>query len=220
MLPAHVKEPVLVAPGLDGLLAIELASRGYSVVAAEVPGVFQPFVKAETRDRGLDLVIQPGGSSWRWEQQLRGFGAVVSLWGPLGLGDYEDQTLLTAISKALIPNGRLLLDNQVMESLVPNFEERLWEEAGADIALFRRRYLPRYSSLHLDEALVPSTVDPKTEWFSDGSDTCALLRVYTVKEIAEMVERSGLMLLALFDAWGRHPFGLGAERLCLLAEKR
>lgn len=119
------------------------------------------------------------------------FNVAVNLHHPLGRGDAYDLRCLQAVHKALKPGGRLLLDLPSRDWLARRLDERA---ATGERPSF----------------------DLRTGLFQE---TGGAMRVYTLTELARLLEQSSFKLLNAYGGWDGEPFGLDSMRMIVLAEK-
>jgi hypothetical protein len=131
------------------------------------------------------------------------------------LGGLEDDDLaafLKAVSRALKPGGRFVVDTGVVaESVLPHFKERGWWQVGDILFLVHNRYDPVEGKLNMDFTFVR---DGRVEHKSGFN------RVHTYREFCRLVEEAGFQELEGFGSLAQEPYRLGSDRLLLVAMKR
>ena len=193
--------------------SIELAARGYSVVgldfdepslekareAAETRGVEVEFVQREMRD-----------IPFRQE-----FDASINMFTAFGYleSEAEDLKVLQAVSEALKPGGKFLLDVINREWLMRNYQPRGWLENPEGGRLLEEREFDLLTSRN------------NVRWIyikPDGStwETHHSLRVYTLTELAQMLKGVGLSVEAVYGGFEEEPYTLDSRRLIILALDR
>jgi SAM-dependent methyltransferase len=127
------------------------------------------------------------------------------------LDDAGDAEFLGAVGRVLRPGGRFALDyGQTAESVFP----RIVPRDEADLAGFHFAEDTRYDPLtgRIENVFT----------FARGNvreTKLASQRVYTVRQILDLLPGAGLRFLAHFGSPAEQAFGLGSPRLLLVAEK-
>ncbi len=203
-----------------GLYAIPFAKQGVQVTGID----FAPAAIAHARElaekegaRGLSFIQQ---DIRQMELPANHFDAAILLYGQLAVMTKDEaQAVLSAIVKALKPNGRLLL-----EMLHPDHVDKsdsnwwytddtgLWGDApflhlgerfwDAD----ERVSIERYHILHLDSGQM------------DEIELCDQL--YEPDEMREMMKKAGMGKTAVFPAWGELSLYDAGEWIVYIGEKK
>ncbi len=200
---------VLDVPCGEGRIARQLAGRGYRVTGVDrSPALLDLATEAATA-AGLDI---------NWEQRdMRDlpwdgtFDAVVCWWGSFGYFDEAgNASFLEATARVLKPGGRLILENHVVETVLPHFQVRGWEQAGNGFTLTENRW--DHTTGHIEGT-----------WtlIVDGNQTVkhASIRLYTYAELARLVTGAGFSKVRGVDPTTDVEFQLGSRKLVLIAEK-
>jgi SAM-dependent methyltransferase len=142
------------------------------------------------------------------------FDAVINMWTSFGYFEEEgeNQRVLDAVSRALRPGGRFLIDVLNPTGLAARYQSRMWEELDSGAAFLQQ---------HEFDALAGRN---RARWIfvrDDGSrsELVHSVRVYAPWELARMLEEAGLNVV---QGWGDFE-GAGLEltsrRLILRADK-
>jgi SAM-dependent methyltransferase len=214
----HVEERLRLLPGSDvldvpcgeGRIGRALAGRGHRVTGvdlterflregrrmAEADGVQMEWVRADMRDLEFD------GS----------FDAVVNYWGSFGYFDAEgDRRFAAGVARALRPGGRFLVDTHTLETVLPEFEEHLWQRVGEHLVLQEVRFDHETSRV-------------ETAWTFVGPDggravQDSSIRLYSYAELTALLAGVGFVSFEAVDPTSGEPFALGADRLTVIATK-
>jgi SAM-dependent methyltransferase len=200
---------VLDVPCGGGRLAIELAARGCRLAAVDISPEFLDAGREAARGPGLTI-------EWRqadmrdlpWQDE---FDAVYCAGSSFGfLGDDGDREFLSAVARALKPDGRFFADFKAAESILPNFRER-YEMRVGDL------------EFHAHNAYDPITGMMQSHYTvsrGDRSETKeAVHRIYTAREILRMLEGAGFSTLETFGSIQEEPFRLGSPELLVVARR-
>ena len=127
------------------------------------------------------------------------------------LDDDGNAEFLNAVSRVLRPGGRFALDyGQTAESVFP----RIVPKEETEIAGFHFAEETRYDPL-------TARIENVFTFARGGARETMLAsqRVYTLRQILELLSAAGLRTLAHFGSPSEEPFGLGSPRLLVVAEK-
>lgn len=200
---------VLDVPCGEGRLSRALARRGYRPSGVDLnPGPLAEARRA-VRAEKLDIELEQGDMRrLPWRDRFQG---AFCWWGSFGYFDEAGNlAFLKALRRALKPGGRFLLDTHSAETLFPQFADRQWEEQGGTVALLENRYDPETARVEMDWTFLKE---------GRRSRRHVSIRVYTLRELSELVWEAGFGELYAFGDLEAGPFGLGSPRLLLLAEK-
>ncbi len=201
---------LLDTPCGNGRHARLLASLGYRVTAADLSEEFLEEGRALAAEQGLEIEWHCRDmTDLPWPSRFHG---AYCLGNSFGYRDYQGMsTYLQAVSAALRPGGRFVLDNAMSaESLLPNLEERVWAEVGDIILLAQNDYVPEESRLDTCFTFVRNgSVEERTvsHW------------IFTVAEQHRMLESAGFQVVEFFADVAGSPFEAGSPELVLVAEK-
>jgi SAM-dependent methyltransferase len=192
-----------------GRHAIPLSRRGYRVTGidlsekmlrmarerAEKEGVAVEWVREDMRE-----FVRPGS-----------FDAVLSLFSSFGFfGDEENQKVLDNVGRSLKPGGALLLD-------LRNSQKGLAGEGPQETTLtvpsgqlsMRVRFDRETGRARAEHELVR----PDGIRISSAFD----VRIYSEEELAGMIRRAGMRIVAVHGTLDGAPFAPGAERMVVIA---
>lgn len=201
---------VLDVPCGHGRFTLQLAARGCRVTGLDLSPEFLAAARAETGPREGAVEWRQGDMRelpWRSE-----FDAVLCAGNSFGyFDDGGNRAFLQAVAGALKPGGRFLLDSGwVAEALFPNFHERLELERGGI----------RFQAENRHEPLTGRVENLFTVEKGDRREVrAASHRVYTCREIAQLLESCGFGDLRTFGSAAGDPFVLGSPRLIIAARR-
>jgi len=196
-----------------GRHSIELAARGYSVVGLDfdAPSLERAREAAETRGVEVEFIQR----DMRDISFKRQFDACINMFTAFGYleSEAEDLKVLQAVAEALKPGGKFLLDVINREWLMRNYQPRGWLENPEGGRLLEERGFDLLTSRN------------NVRWIyikPDGStwETHHSLRVYTLTELAQMLNGVGLSVEAVCGGFDEGPYTLDNRRLIILALNR
>ena len=208
-LPVGAK--VLDVPCGNGRLAIELGAFGFELTGVDIASEFLDEAKRNAAARGV-------GIDWRhsemralpWTGEFDGAFCFGNSFGYLE--DEENADFLRAVSRTLKPGARFILDAPaIAECLLPHYLEKRTITLGDVTATIDNRYDHEQSRIFPNFTFVRNGVEEKRS---------SSQRIYTYKELAELLSESGFELVAAYGSLAEEPFMLGAHRLFLVCKKR
>ena len=208
ILDCPVGAHLLDVPCGNGRHTRELAARGYRISSVDIASEFVHELREEAKDLAVDVVLGDM-RELSWTSELDGafcFG------NSFGYMDHEGTCIfLTAVSRALRPGSRFIVDTGVMaESLFSGVEEHEWMQIGDIQLLADRKYEVAEGRLDIVYTFVR---DGKR----DTRPSCVW--VFTVAEVRRMLRQAGLSLVELYSSLDEKPFEVGSPRLLLVAQK-
>lgn len=197
-----------------GRHAIELARRGCRVTGLDLSEPSLEQARETAAGEGVELDFVHGDArELPWERE---FDAVVNLFSAV-LGYFaereEDERLLAAVARALVPEGSFLLDTVSLFVLARGFRERSWEPLDDG-----RIWLDDRSFDHVTgrSNATWSFLDPQT---GERRELGHSMRIYTLPELAPMLARAGLDVVETWGGFDGSPFGFESRRLIVHARK-
>ena len=201
---------VLDVPCGDGRLAVELAARGARVTGVDLSAGFLAAARERAESRGV-------GVEWRRSdmRELTGggrFDAAYCAGNSFGYFDDEGNALfLRAVAAALEPGGRFAIDyGAVAEAILPHFHERMEIPAGDLVFQAENRYEVTTSRLESIFTVQKGDVQERRP---------ASQRVYTYRELVDMLRGEGFEEPRAFGSTSGDPFALGSRRLLLVVSR-
>jgi SAM-dependent methyltransferase len=218
---AFVVERLALEPGariLDlacghGRHAVELARRGFRVTGFDLsePSLELARGRAAAERVELDLV-QGDMRELPWEGE---FEAVLSLFTAFGYfsDKADDERVLAQVERVLRSGGSFLLDVVSLFVLARGFRTRHWEELEDGRTWLDAR---DYDHLTGRSNVTWTFVGPGGE----RSELRHSLRIYTLPELAEMLDRAGLDVVEAWGSFEGEPYGFESRRIIVHARAR
>jgi SAM-dependent methyltransferase len=207
-LAPHAK--ILDAPCGNGRLALELASRGYQPTGVDIASEFIDEARSKSAERQLNVSWKQGDMrDLPWPEEFDGAFCFGNSFGYLD--DDGNRDFLRAVAGALKPGARFIVNTPMMvESLLPNFQERRWYQIGDILFLIHNRYDHIVSRVETDYTFIrDGKVDRRF-----GSQ-----RVYTYREFVQRLEEAGFTHFDGYGSLSQEPFKLGSPTLLMVATK-
>lgn len=202
---------VLDVPCGHGRHAVELARRGFLLTGIDQTAEDIAEARRRAREGGLQAEFEARDMrDLPWEAAFDGAFCMGNSFGYLD--DAGNAAFLRAVSRALTPGGRFILNAAaVAEAIFPRFTANSWHALG-DIFMLRsaRHDHVRGRSITDYTFLRDGTVERKS----------ASYRVYTYRELAGLLEETGFKDLEAFGSPAGEPFQLGAPTLYVQATRR
>jgi SAM-dependent methyltransferase len=209
LLQLPLQATVLDVPCGDGRLALQLAALGCRVTGVDITLPLLEDARRKAAERRLEVT---------WEQRdMRdlpwrdAFDGAFCFWGSFGYFDEQGNAdFLKAVARTLKPGARFLLETHVLETLLPRFQERTWEQFGETILLHARRF--DHGRSRVNEAWT----------FVKGGQSVerqSSIRIYTYHELCGLLAEAGFTECEGYDGASETPFRLGARRLVLVATR-
>ena len=197
----------------DGRHSLELARRGFRVTGLDLSEELLERARRRTADEGLDITFMRG--DMRDPPADRAFDLVVNFFTSFGYfrEDGENARVLEAISRALRPGGRFLMDYlnraYVISTLVPS-DRRTVE--GMEVE--QRRWITGDPSKAGGHVRINKQVRIREGGAERSYDES--VRMYTLDELEAMMDRTGLRVTQTFGDFDGCPISGNAPRNILM----
>lgn len=201
---------VLDVPCGGGRHSLALAAAGYQMTGVDISSDFLKTARLTGTHRKLNVTWeQRDMRDLPWRQEFDGafcFGNSFGYYDDAGNAEF-----LRGVAGVLKPGAKFLLDTgALMEGILFSFQERNWYQIGHIKFLRNARYDPPTSRIETEYTLIR---DGKTETKS------ALHRIFTYRELCELVTKAGFTNIQGSGGLNREPFVMGSKRLLLIATK-
>ncbi len=202
---------ILDAPCGGGRISLEMASRGYRVTGVDLSEPLLEAAKAKSAAQSLAIDwVHRDMRDLPWQGE---FDGAVCFWSSFGYFDEQGNAdFLAAVSHALKPGARFILDTPLVETRLPEIEAepRIWWRTGDLYSLEERRF---------DHA--NSRIESEWTFLQDGriEKKSLSLRLYTYHELSGLLEQAGFGNHAAFGTLDLDPFGLSSTWLYMVTCK-
>ena len=202
---------VLDVPCGNGRLSIELAKRGFALTGVDLATEFMDEAQNSSAAAGVKVDWQTRDMrDLPWSDE---FDAAFCFGNSFGyLDDEANVAFIKSLSPTIKSGGRFLLDAPaIAECLLPNVQaSRSLEIAGIKVDI-EHRYDHEQGRMFNDFTFTRDGVVDKRP---------SSQRVYTYRELTELLRAAGLETIAAYASLTEEPFQLGAQRLFLVAAKQ
>lgn len=196
---------LLDIPCGNGRHCRELAQRGYRMTGFDIS---REYIE---KAKGLSPDVEWICDDMRNLKAVAEFDGVCCFGNAFGYMEHEDTVkFLAALSRALKPRGRFVLQSAAAEVVLPRFKEREWYEVGDMVFAEVNEY-----------SAARSCIETKFTFIRDGKMETRPGRqfIYTAAEVQRMLAAAGFRILSTYGSIERKPFALGSEILYTVAEK-
>lgn len=185
-----------------GRHSIELAKRGFAVTGLDYSTPFIEKARFDATKAGVEIEFMQGDMKVLPFEQT--FDVVLLLFTSFGyFGNEENQEVFKQINKSLKPNGTFLLDVISGEAVVKRFNKEGIKEETTNLLKVSR--IVQMSGISINETewydSHEQLIHNHREWMDNGEkkEYEFYLRVYTVPQYKDMLDKAGLTFQ---DLWG------------------
>ena len=182
----------------NGRICIPVAKRGFQVTGVDIGASYIADAKKRAHRNRVDARFIYGDTR-KLRQFVRGkYDVVLSVWTSIGYyGKKVDERLFKTVTQLLKRNGLFLIFNTMsQEYLVSNFCSRLFNETDKYVILHKDSRFDRYHSINTEKWVFYEKTGADLIY---ADELEANLRIYSLAEIVEMGEKSGLEYVEAFD---------------------
>ena len=197
----------------QGRHAVPLAAMGMEVAALDLSEQYLRLTEALARDHGVTLTtVHADMREIPFEAH---FDAIVNMFSSFGYleSEAEDAKVLDSIYRALKPGGRVLLDLLNRDWVVDNYIQNDWHRDDDGTLYLEHRELDLLTSRN---HVTFTAISP------DGSRREIVghhIRLYTLREVAGMIEAAGLRFDAVYGGFEGEAYGIGTRRMIVVASR-
>lgn len=216
----RIVERLDLAPGarvLDlacgqGRHALALAHRGFVVTGLDLSEFLLDQAKTQAARAGADVRFVR--ADMREIPFVAEFDAVISVFTSFGYleSEREDKRVLARIRRALVPEGRFLLETMHRDGLLPRLELHAEERRPDGSVVSHDRSFDLGTSRLEDRATL---VAPDGGHFERSTS----IRLYTLPELRGMCEEVGMRVDGWYGGFDGSPLTLASRRLALRATR-
>ena len=201
---------VLDVPCGEGRIGRGLAKLGHHVTGVDITERFLDEGRRRAEANGLEMRFLAGDMrALTFDDE---FDAAMNVWGSFGYFDADgDRAVAEGVARALRPAGRFLIETISLETVLPDFREQLWNRMGDTLVLHDNRFDHERSRVETEWTFIGPNGEREVR---DSS-----IRVYSYAELTELLREAGFVSFDAYDTRSGEPFGLGADRLTLVATK-
>ena len=202
---------ILDVPCGNGRLGIPLALSGYEVTGIDYQEDLVAHTASEAQRQGAHFTPRRGDMRdlpW-WDE----FDGAICFWSSFGYFDGDgDREFVEAVWHALKPGAGFLLETLTVETvLLPGFADKCWFTYGEWVVLEERTLDTATSQMESVWTLIRDDVKEVKR---------ASIRLYTHRELVELLSSCGFTDFVGFDTLTENPFSTDASRLSLLSKKQ
>ena len=201
----------------DGRHSLELTRRGFRVTGLDLSEELLERARHRTADEGLDITFIRG--DMRDPPAVHAYDLVVNFFTSFGYfrEDGENARVLEAISRALRPGGRFLMDYlnraYVISTLVPS-DRRTVE--GMEVE--QRRWITGDPSTAGGHVRINKQVRIREDGAERSYDES--VRMYTLVELEAMMDQAGLVVTQTYGDFDGRPVTGDAPRNILVGRSK
>ena len=189
-----------------GRISIPLARRGLNVVGLDLSPRSLDVARRDAADAGVTLELLQ--RDMRELDATDEFDAVVNVFSSFGYFDTQedDERVLTAVSRALVPGGRFFIDTINPIGLARIFTSSDWQEFDDGTLMLERRDYD-----HLRGRTNAAWTFVRTD--GTRSDLRHSMRAYTAAELVALLGEAGLHVDGAWGSWDGAALGDGHRTL-------
>lgn len=193
-----------------GRLTLELAARGFAATGVDFTPSYIEQARGKASERGLKVTFEQRDMRdlpWAGEfDHAFCFGNSFAYFDDTG-----NREFLQAVHRILKPGGKFVLQTGLAaESILAHPLQRRWYTLGDIYFLHETQYDSTAGQLTSGYTLLRNGQSEKKH---------AVYRIYTHRQLLELLSDSGFVTHESFGTLTREPFQLGSHELFLVAEK-
>ena len=196
-----------------GRHAIALAQRGMVVTGQDLNEDYLRRAREDAVREGVEIETVHG--DMRDIPFTDEFDAVINMFTAFGYFDSEDEDMrvLQAVANALKTGGKLLLDTINREWVLSNYAQNDWHTDDDGNTFLEHREFDLVTGRNRVTFSIVTADGNRRE--SPGHD----VRLYTLTELARLLDAAGLRLSAVYGDYDAAPYAINTPRLIVVATK-
>lgn len=197
----------------QGRHAVLLATMGLDVTGLDLSEQYLRLT--ESGARAGKLAIETVHADMREIPFESHFDAIVNMFSSFGYleSEAEDARVLDSIWRALKPNGRVLLDLLNRDWVVDNYVQNDWHRGDDGTLYLEHRELDLLTSRNHVTFVAIGPDGRQREIVGHH------IRLYTLREVAGMLEAAGLAFEAVYGGFDGEPYGIETRRMIVVARR-
>lgn len=194
-----------------GRHSVELKRRGYDVIGLDLSEELLKMACSRASECNIDIdFIRCDMREIPYENY---FDLIVNFFTSFGYfeTDEENKKVLFAISKALKPGGKFLMDYMNPDYVVKNLVDRDEKEISGGLKAIQERWID-----HLKKRInkkITLIKDGEKSFFNES------VRMYSLQEMKKMIGEAGLKLIKVYGNFIGSEYGQDSPRMVLIGEK-
>lgn len=202
---------LLDIPCGSGRHSVELARRGYRMTGVDLSADFLKDARARAAEAQVELDLRQGDMR-NPNLDTDAFDGAFCFGNSFPYLDrHSVTTFLAALSRAIRPEGRLVIDTGcAAESILPTLLPQRWHRFDDIILMSKASYIASASRLDIDYTFIQGG---KIETRPSSS------YVFTVAELTGMLAEAGFEVVSLNGGFAGERYELGSPRLVLTAQR-
>ena len=197
----------------QGRHAVRLAAMGCEVTGLDLSDLYLKLTGEEAEKLGVRVeTVRADMREIPFESH---FDAVVNMFSSFGYleSEVEDSRVLASIHRALKTGGRVLLDLLNRDWVVDNYIQNDWHRDPDGTLYLEHRELDLLTSRN---HVTFTVIDPDGSQREIGGHH---IRLYTLREVASMLEAAGLQFNAVYGGFEGETYGIGTRRMIVVATR-
>jgi 2-polyprenyl-3-methyl-5-hydroxy-6-metoxy-1,4-benzoquinol methylase len=195
-----------------GRHSLILARQGYEVTGLDISQSFLDYARRKADEQGIFIELER--RDMRDIQHAEEFDAVINLFTAFGFFNCEEDDLkvLKGVARALKPDGQFIIDTINRDYVIHSGQFQTFNKRNGTIILEERFFDFFKSRLEIVNHLVDNVNgDRKLE---------SSFRLYTLREMLDMFNRSGLMLTDVYGDFDGSQYSGKSPRMILVARRQ
>jgi SAM-dependent methyltransferase len=182
----------------NGRICIPIAKKGYDVIGVDISALYIEDAKRHAIKNKVKVRFIRGDMR-KLDRLVRGrFDAILSIWTSIGYHDKKtDEKLFRMVARHLRRNGLFLIFNTMsQEYLLNHYCGSMFNETDKYLVLHKDNRFDRYQSINEEKWVFYEKTGKDLKYVDELE---LKLRIYSLSEIVEMAEDSGLRFVEAYD---------------------